>query len=265
MMKNTIGVFDSGVGGLTVLKELRKKLKNKNFVYFGDTARVPYGSRSPSTIVKYSIENAELLLRYDIEILVVACNTSSSYAIPALKSKLKIPVIGVVEPGAETAVKMTRNKKIGVIGTEATIKSGSYPKAIKKIAKDIKVFQKSCPLLVPLIEEGLIEDEITYEVLRRYITPLVSEGIDTLLLGCTHYPLLKKPLKKLFPELILVDSATAVANKVKMFVSPNSGEGSLKILVSDKTEKFEKIARMIMEEEVEVEEVRIEKEISCRL
>ncbi len=263
MPERPIGIFDSGVGGLTVLKALREKLPNENLIYFGDTARVPYGTKSPRTIIRYSIENTKLLQQFNVKMVVVACNTSSSYALEILRSDFPFPIVGVVFPGAKLAVSRTRNGKIGVIGTEATVKSGSYRKAILSINPFAEVFEKSCPLFVPLIEEGWLKDSVTEEVARRYIKPLLEKGIDTLVLGCTHYPLLKSTLRKVCgKEIVLIDSAEAVAEEVIHLLPTKRrrGPGVTRILVSDKTERFEKIAKMIMEEDLTIEEVSVEKE-----
>ncbi|WP_457678085.1 glutamate racemase [Thermovibrio sp.] len=262
MDDRAIGIFDSGVGGLTVLKALRDLLPNENLIYFGDTARVPYGSKSQRTIIRYSLQNAKLLNAYKIKMLVVACNTSSAFALDILKEELPYPVVGVIKPGAKLAVSITKKGRVGVIGTEATVKSGAYRKEIISLNPFCEVFQKACPLLVPLIEEGWLDDPITKEVLRRYLDELLLEEIDTLVLGCTHYPLIKGLVKELYPDLNLVDSAEAVAKEVKRSLPLiREGEnGFLRILVSDKTERFEKIAKMIMGDEVEVEEVNIVKE-----
>jgi len=262
MPESPIGVFDSGVGGLTVLKALRELLPNENRIYFGDTARVPYGTKSPKTIIRYSLENARLLQSYGVKMVVVACNTSSAHALDILKTALPFPIVGVVEPGAQEAVRHTRSGRIGVIGTEATVKSEAYRKAIVSINPFCKVFQKACPLFVPLIEEGWLNDPITKQVAERYLRELREAEVDTLVLGCTHYPLIKEVLKEVFPQATLVDSAQAVATLVKRLL-PSVREGSrgeVKILVSDKTERFVKIAQLIMGEPVEIEEVKVDKE-----
>jgi len=262
MPDRPIGVFDSGVGGLTVLKAIRKVLPQENLIYFGDTARVPYGGRSPKTIIKYSIENAKLLNRFGIKMLIVACNTSSSYALDILKREFPFPVLGVVVPGAKSAVGASKNKKIGVIGTEATIKSGAYKKAILSLDPFATVFEKACPLFVPLIEEGWLEGEITKLVVEKYLSGLVERGIDTLVLGCTHYPLIKGVIKSFCGDGIeIVDSAEAVAKEVEgilLGANLNGGQGITKILVSDKTDRFERLAKMIMGETATIEEVSID-------
>jgi glutamate racemase len=260
MSKAPIGIFDSGVGGLTVLKAIRKLLPSENLVYFGDTARVPYGTKSPKTIIRYSLENVRLLSRFNVKMVVVACNTSSAHALDILKKEFPFPVVGVVEPGAREAVKTTENCRVGVIGTEATVKSEAYKRAILSLNPFCQVYQKACPLLVPLIEEGWLNDEITTAVVERYLKDLMDKGIDTLVLGCTHYPLIKETISRLCGSVKLVDSAEAVAREVKRLLPSRNegGKGIVRILVSDKTERFARITGMIMEEEVEIEEVSVE-------
>jgi len=260
MSEAPIGSFDSRVGGLTVLKAIRKMLPSENLIYFGDTARVPYGTKSPRTIIKYSLENVRLLSRFNVKLVVVACNTSSAHALDILREEFLLPIVGVVEPGAREAVRLTRNCRIGIIGTEATVKSEAYKKAIVSLNPFCQVYQKACPLLVPLIEEGWLNDEITEAVVKRYLEDLKGRGIDTLVLGCTHYPLIKETIRRVFGEVKLVDSAEAVAREVKKRLPAENGGGSgiVRILVSDKTERFARITSMIMEEEVEIEEVSVE-------
>ena len=210
-----IGIFDSGVGGLTVLKELMKTLPQEDTIYFGDSARFPYGTKSPETIVRYSLEIASFLSSREIKLLVVACNTASAVALEALKQELSIPVVGVIEPGARRAVSVTRSGKVGVIGTEGTIRSGAYAKAIKRINPDVEVLTRSCPLFVPLAEEGWIDNEIARLTARTYLQGLREEGVDTLVLGCTHYPLLKGIIGEVMGEGVsLVDSAEETARTV---------------------------------------------------
>jgi len=211
-----IGIFDSGLGGLTVVKEVIRKLPNENIVYFGDTARVPYGSKSKETVTKFSIENTEFLLRFKAKFIIVACNTSSSLSLDSLRKRFNVPIIGVIGPGAKKAGTITKNNRIGVIGTSATIKSRSYEKEIKKHGRKKKCIAQSCPLFVPLVEERWINDKVTHLVAKRYLSSLIKQKIDTLILGCTHYPLLKSVLKKVAGKSIkLVDSAEAVAEDTK--------------------------------------------------
>lgn len=211
-----IGIFDSGIGGLTVLKEIVKRLPEEDIIYLGDTARVPYGIRSPETVLRYSFENTRFLFSKDIKLLVIACNTSSAVSLEEIRKSVPIPVIGVILPGALTAVKTTKNKKIGVIGTEATIKSNSYTKAIKDIDSDIEVYSLPCPLLVPLVEEGWTEGKIVKLIVKRYLKDLKKNKIDTLVLGCTHYPLLKGVIREVMGEKVsLVDSAIETSIEVE--------------------------------------------------
>src|SRR4051812_1052382 len=185
-----IGVFDSGIGGLTVVKALRDLLPAEHIIYLGDTARVPYGSRSPSTVERYSLEIATMLMERNAKMVVVACNTVSSVALPQLEQALPVEVIGVIRPGAEAALQQSQTNHIGVIGTRATIRSGAYERTLKELDPSVQVTSRACPLLVPLIEEGLLRDPVTDQMIARYVEPMLAQGIDTLVLGCTHYPLL---------------------------------------------------------------------------
>ena len=214
--RQPVGVFDSGIGGLTVVKALIEELPSESIVYFGDTARVPYGTKSKSTIVKFSLENVEFLLRFGVKCIVIACNTSSSWALPTLRKYFKVPIIGVIRPGALAAVRATRNKRIGVIGTTATIHSGAYETAIQRIDPHTKVFSQNCPLFVPLVEEGWLNGSVCLEVADKYLQPLKRQRIDTLILGCTHYPLLSSTIRKVLgPEVVLVDSAQQTVTEVR--------------------------------------------------
>lgn len=257
-----IGVFDSGIGGLTVLAELKRKLPNETFYYLGDTARVPYGTRSPETVIRYARSCTRFLIEKGIKLLVIACNTASSYALDTIKKEINIPVIGVVEPGAKAVVKRTKNKKVGIIGTEGTINSQSYEKVIKNIAPDIHVFSKACPLFVPLVEEGWTEGDIPNLIVREYLKPIVSKGIDTLLLACTHYPLLKKTIGETFQDVFIeiVDSAEETASDVvNLLQSCNLMREGIKItygsriqyFVTDAPEKFKKVGNRFLKENIE--------------
>ena len=244
-----IGIFDSGIGGLTVTAALRKLLPAESIFYLGDTARVPYGGKSQQTIERYSIEMTGLLLAEQAKIIVVACNTASALAIPRLEEMLKVPVIGVIAPGARAAVEATRNGHIGVIGTRATIYSGAYERAIQGINPEARVTSQACPMLVPLIEEGWLEDRITHQIIRRYIGKLVRSGIDTLVLGCTHYPLLTGALKKFAgPDIQLVDSAHNCALAVKQLLSQqklaasSKNLGKLQVALTDPSSAFLRVA-----------------------
>jgi len=244
-----IGVFDSGIGGLTVAAALRELLPAENIFYIGDTARVPYGGKTQGTIERYSIEISGLLLAEQAKMIVVACNTASALAVPRLQEILKVPVVGVIQPGAKAAVAATRNGKIGVIGTKATVHSRAYERAIHEVNPDLQVISKPCPLLVPLIEEGWLDDAITDQVIRRYLEKLIREDIDTLVLGCTHYPLLTTAIKKFVgPEIRLVDSAQncalAVRELLKMekMAAPKTHLGRLHVALTDASDGFLRVA-----------------------
>ena len=245
-----IGVFDSGIGGLTVVKALRDRLPNETIVYLGDTARVPYGPKSPETVQRYALELAHMLMQKDAKALVVACNTVSSVALPLLTRKFSVPVIGVIEPGARAALQATRNQHVGVIGTRATIRSGAYEKALRATDNNVRVSSRACPLLVPLIEEGLLDDDVTDRVVIRYLEPLLADGIDTLVLGCTHYPLLSAAIARaLGREITLVDSAENCATAVQetldrqSLCSPATERGELHVALTDAADNFLNVAR----------------------
>lgn len=224
-MGGVIGVFDSGVGGLTVLRALRERLPSVSTVYLGDTARVPYGTRSPEVVVRYSRNTARFLLSQEIELLVVACNTATAHALPTLQAELPVPVIGVVEPGAAAAARVSPTGRIGVIGTAGTIASGAYQKALARHLPSADVVARACPLLVPLAEEGWTEGEVPRAVARRYLDDLRGQ-IDTLVLGCTHYPLLQGVIGEVLgPEVRLIDSARATAEAVAEALGMSDGRG----------------------------------------
>lgn len=216
-----IGVFDSGVGGLTVLRALHALMPGEGTVYLGDTARVPYGSRSPKVVCRYAVNNARFLLeRADVKLLVVACNTASAVALPALSEEVRVPVVGVVEPGAKLAARTTRSGKVAVIGTRATVASGAYQRALYSIDSAIEVVARPCPLLVPLAEEGWTEGFLVEQIVARYLGDLTAQGVDTVVLGCTHYPLLKNAISEVLgDEVGLVDSAEAVAEAASALLS----------------------------------------------
>jgi glutamate racemase len=253
-----IGVFDSGIGGLTVLKEIMNILPKENTIYLGDTARVPYGIRSPETVIKYSFENTKFLFSRDIKLLVIACNTASSISLDAIKDSIAIPVIGVIEPGAKAAVRATRKKRVGIIGTDATITSDAYTNVIKSLDERIKVFGLPCPLFVPLVEEGWTEGDIATLVARRYLKTMQKRDIDTLVLGCTHYPLLRTVISKVMGRGVrLIDSAVETSHEIKKTLE------ALKIMrkkkerpvrefyVTDSPEKFLKIGERFLEKKIE--------------
>ena len=240
-----IGVFDSGIGGLTVLKEIIKELPHESTIYLGDTARVPYGIRSPETVIRYSFENTQFLSSKDIKLLVVACNTASSISLDAIKNSISVPIVGVIEPGSKAAVRETKNQKIGVIGTDTTIKSNSYTKAIKSIDNSIEVFGLACPLFVPLIEEGWTEGTIATLIARQYLDRLKDKGIDTIVLGCTHYPLLKMVIAEVVGEGVsLIDSAVETSYEIKTILTTlnlnteQKGPPLREFYVTDSPERF---------------------------
>jgi len=210
-----IGVFDSGIGGLTVVAEIMRHLPNEAIVYFGDTARLPYGPKSNETVTQFALQDAGFLLEHGVKSVVVACNTASSIAVDVLGEAFDVPVIGVIEPGALAAVSTTLTGKVGVIGTEGTIASGAYRRAITKLDRDIEVVETSCPLFVPLAEEGWTDREVTLVIAHEYLTPLRDAGVDVVVLGCTHYPILKSTIAKVFgPTVRLIDSAEETAKEV---------------------------------------------------
>ena len=223
----SIGVFDSGIGGLTVAKALQELLPNERIFYLGDTARVPYGNKSADTVERYSIELASMLIRENAKVIVVACNTVSSVAIPKLRTHVSVPVIGVIEPGAQAAVTTTRNRHIGVIGTRATIRSGAYENALRALNVHVRVSSQACPLFVPLIEEGLLNDALTDQTIKRYLDPMIAGGIDTLVLGCTHYPLMKTVIGNVVGrDVRLIDSAHETAREAAEVLRTNSLENT---------------------------------------
>jgi len=253
-MNNPIGIFDSGVGGLTVFHEIKKALPHKDIVYFGDTARVPYGSKSQRTIIQYSLQNMIFLLQQHIELLVVACNTSSAFAIEELKKHSNIPIIGVIMPGAKKAMSVSINKRIGIIGTEGTIKSGSYEKALKTLDDRCEVFSKPTPLLVPLVEENWITHKVTKEIIQEYLQEFLEKDIDTIIMGCTHYPVLKNVIQEVVGgSITLVDSAESIALELKKLYSSESIQqttGNYTFFVSDNPENFKILGKQILGEEL---------------
>ncbi|GAB4484098.1 MAG: glutamate racemase [Thermodesulfovibrionales bacterium] len=248
-----IGVFDSGIGGLTVLKEIFRVLPSENTIYLGDTARVPYGIRSPETVTRYSFENTRFLSARSVKVIIIACNTASSVSLEAVRSAFPVPVIGVIEPGAKAAVGATRNGRIGIIGTDATIRSGAYERAIHALDPGIEVSGTACPLFVPLVEEGWTYGEIPEKIAEQYLRGIAGRGIDTLVLGCTHYPLLKPVIEKtLGSGVSLIDSATATAAELKAVLerlslgNPSAGTGSHEYYVTDSPEKFVSVGQRFL-------------------
>lgn len=244
---NPIGIFDSGFGGLTVMSAISKLMPKENLIYFGDSAHVPYGSKSKKVVTGFATEISKFLVKNNVKMIVIACNTASAFSLDALKKIVNVPIIGVIESGSAFAIKNTLNNKVGVIGTEGTIKSDAYPKQIKKFNKNIKCYSQSCPLFVPLVEEGWLSGEVTDKVINTYLKNIVDKNIDTLILGCTHYPLLKKSIQKIIGKNIkIVDSATAVAESVKILLEEKNllkqkGVGKHKFFVSDSPEKFKEL------------------------
>ncbi|MEJ5304558.1 MAG: glutamate racemase [Ignavibacteria bacterium] len=256
--QNPIGVFDSGIGGLTVVKELMQILPNESIVYFGDTARVPYGTKSEKTIKEYSIQNTKFLLSQNVKLIVIACNTSSAVALSEIQSMTELPVVGVIKPGAEAAVKNTKNKRVAVIGTTATIQSKAYEKEIKLIDPSIEVYGKACPLFVPIVEEGWSNHKIAQLAAEEYLSELKKKSIDTMVLGCTHYPLLKDTIQKVIGEdVILVDSGVETARVVKQILEKENliNQSTLKpnysFFVSDLPQKFREVGEMFLGRQIE--------------
>jgi glutamate racemase len=263
-----IGIFDSGVGGLTVLRAVRKRLPHENVIYLGDTARVPYGMKSRATIERYAVEDAGFLARKGVKMLVIACNTISATARERLKAEFDLPVLSVLGPGARMAARVTRSGRIGVIATEATVESGAYERAIREASPDrgVEIFSRACPLFVPLVEEGETDSQIARLIAEQYLAPLREKRIDTLVLGCTHYPLLKSVIKSTIgavdgESVSLVDSAEATAEEVAQSLEGRgllnhplepmaepTGTGASRFYVTDAAGRFHRIAERILEE-----------------
>ncbi|MBU2063522.1 MAG: glutamate racemase [Candidatus Omnitrophica bacterium] len=250
-----IGIFDSGLGGLTVLKEIRHILPQEQIIYFGDTARVPYGPKSRETVLKFSIENILFLLKHKVKLIVVACNTSSSVALNRVENSFRVPIIGVIKPGAEQALNLTRNGRIGIIGTRTTIRSRAYEKQIKQKKQNMKIYSVACPLFVPLVEEGWTGNRITREIARMYLAPFKKYRIDTLVLGCTHYPLLKNVIKEVLGARVrLVDSAKQVAKQVSCILKDKqmlalgnrTKRPKIHFFVSDEPASFAKLGKKFL-------------------
>lgn len=241
-----VGIFDSGIGGLTVFKEVRKEVPYEDIVYFGDTAHVPYGTKSKETITRFSIDNVLFLQSFDVKMVIVACNTASSLALEALQQRFTMPVIGVIEPGAREALQRTKNGRIGVIGTKSTIGSNAYETCLKRLDPAVKVYSNACPLFVPFVEEGWLDGEVVTKVARTYLETLKTFKIDTLILGCTHYPLLAPVIRKIMGSKVgLVNSAEETAKEAKRLLAKTGLEAaarakapSLRFYVSDEPEQF---------------------------
>lgn len=267
MDNRPIGVFDSGIGGLTVLKELMVSLPQESFVYFGDTARVPYGTRSKDTIIKYSFQCVRFLLSKDVKAIVIACNTSSAASLSSLKQKFDLPVIGVIEPGAVAAVGSSRNGRVGIIGTSATVNSGAHREAIKKIDDSRYIVSNPCPLFVPLVEEGWSNTQVASMVAEEYLKPLMEEKVDTVVMGCTHYPLLKGIVGSIMgPDVKLIDPAYETAREFKSILDQKGMRREdgvppqYKYYVSDDPEKFVRIGAAFLEKNIDnIEKIDIDK------
>jgi glutamate racemase len=262
--EDAIGIFDSGVGGLTVVHALLAALPAEHLIYLGDTGRYPYGTKSAETVTRYSVENADFLAGRGIKLLVVACNTASAVALPTLESRYDVPVVGVITPGARAAVAKTRNRRVGVIATEGTIASGAYQRALRTLDSGLEIYTRACPLLVPLAEEGWVDGDVPRSVVETYLGSLRRSGIDTLVLGCTHYPLLAKAIGAyLGPEVQLVDSATETALEVKAALATHGlaakrGPGGTSFFVTDAPDRFVKIGSRFLGSVVD-SAVRIER------
>ena len=255
--RRPIGIFDSGIGGLSVVKEIQRVLPNEEIVYFGDTARLPYGTKSKETIIRFSREISRFLLEFRVKLIVVACHTASSFSLATLRRELDIPVIGVVEPGAEEALSVTRTGRIGVLGTRATVQSGSYVRALQRRDPHVKIFTKVCPLFVPLVEEGHLHDDLAYQVAETYLVPLKRFRVDTVILGCTHYPLLRKVIGDVLGKgTVLVDSSHETAEKVRQVLEEReltTSNGYLphpRFFVSDEPGRFSKVGGLFLKDRI---------------
>jgi glutamate racemase len=260
-----IGIFDSGIGGLTVVRAIMNALPGYDIVYFGDTARTPYGNKSSETVIEYSLQNTEFLIHQGAQLIVMACNTASSVATEAVKNKFNIPIHEVISSAVQHSLMATRKSIIGVIGTRATISSGIYEKKIKERNPNAKVFSAACPLLVPLVEEGWLKKPETRMIVKKYLHPLKTKQIDTLILGCTHYPLLKSIIQhKIGKKVRIIDSSISVADEIKTFLSASpeidavlSKNRSARFFVSDITDQFKKTAGFVLSQPIELQQVRL--------
>lgn len=266
---NPIGIFDSGIGGLTVVKQISNFLPNENIIYFGDTARVPYGSKSNSTVIEYAVQDTKFLLEKNVKMIIVACNTVSSVAIDHLRKEFKIPIIGMIDPGSEMAFNETKTGLIGVIGTNATINNKAYSGRLKKLDKKFKIYEKACPLFVPLAEEGWLNHDATRLVAEEYLHELKEHNIDTLILGCTHYPILKNIIQEAVGDVKLIDSGIAAAKLVEKYLEGRGLRNTSHQLgyhdyyVSDIPQKFKEIAERFLGRKIEnVHKVELEKLMS---
>ncbi len=251
--KLPIGIFDSGIGGLTVARQIHRVLPGEDLIYLGDTARVPYGTKSPSTVVRFACEDTNFLLQQNVKAVVVACNTCSAWALPMLEKKFEVPVFGVILPGVRAALQKTHTRRIGIIGTSATIRSKAYTNGILARCDSAEVFARACPLLVPLVEEGWTNHPLTRSILQEYLAPILRHRIDTLILGCTHYPLLKRSIRAVVGKKIsLVDSAESCARYVKerlehlKLLNNKKGAGIIQPFVTDEADRFAELAERFL-------------------
>ncbi len=257
MQQKPIGVFDSGIGGLTILRALHRALPHEHFIYFGDTANVPYGGKSKAAVTRLSLAVAQFLATQQVKLIVVACNTASAQALSTLRRQLSIPVMGVIEPGAARALQVTKNRHIAVLGTQGTVESKAYVKAIAKRSKQAVVFQQACPLFVPLAEEGFGHKPAAELIAREYLVRIKKSKADTVILGCTHYPILKDLIARILgPRVTLVDSAETLAVAAKEFLQQQlllapKGRGSVVLYASDAPQKFTKSARKLLGRQVQ--------------
>lgn len=256
ILNKPIGIFDSGVGGLTVLREIEKLLPYEDIIYFGDTARVPYGNKSKSTIIKFSHESAYFLQMKKVKTIIVACNTSSALALNSLKKNFNVPILGVIEAGVNSALEVSETKRIGIIGTSSTIKSESYQKLVLKKNKKFKIYSQACPLFVPLVEEGLLKGKLVINAVKMYLKSLKERRVDTLILGCTHYPLLQREISSYLQGVKIIDSAKEVARlafsvlKNKNLLKTQKHKGKVKFYVSDEPASFEKLAKLFLKRKI---------------
>ena len=263
---SSIGVFDSGIGGLTVVKKIMSMLPNENIIYFGDTARVPYGSKSNSTIIEYANQDAKFLYNKNVKLIIVACNTASSVALDNLRKQFDIPIIGMIEPGSKYALSKTKNGRVGVVGTHSTINNEAYSKKLKQLNSEIEVFEEACPLFVPLAEEGWTDHKATELIAEEYLGKLLKKEIDTLVLGCTHYPVLIEVIQKIMgSEVTLIDSGTAAALEVETYLNgielrnDSNQIGKHQYYVSDLPAKFKTIAERFLGTELDhIEKIDID-------
>lgn len=267
MDNRSIGVFDSGLGGLTAVKEIQKLFPNENIVYFGDTGRVPYGTRSKETIIKYTKSDINFLLENDVKMIVIACGTASSAALPEIKDEYNIPIYGVVDAGAFEAARVTKNNKVGIIGTPATIKSGAYTRYINAYNPDATVYNRACPLFVPLVENGHFNTEVTRLVVEEYLSEIKVAGVDTLILGCTHYPLLKPVISEYMGDKVtLISPGEEVAKFLRKKITDDNRHddtvsGKCSYFVSDRVDTFEELGGIFLETSIngKVKKIDIEK------